>query len=189
MLYWSGHQGIYIGNGEFTHANGSSASNRRNSLIPSQNEPAPTRTDLNTYGAIYTWGTAFPDEPNKIVIDRIIITRTAASQYRIWARMNGYMPNKAEFYPCGVNASGNPLGYDGTTASPVIKSDFTIANMRYMLMDSVTSTSAPTFTYAAAGLGRTYKPAIKLINDAGYRPKGTTIMSDIFEYPATITVN
>jgi beta-lactamase class A len=191
MLYWSGHQGIYIGNGEFTHSNGSSASNRRNSLIPNQVEPAITRTDLNTYGSIYTWGTAFPDEPEKIIVGRLALTRTGTRVFRIVARIDGYVPNRAEFYPCGVNASGNPLGIDGTTANPIVHNINTVANIRYMLFDTIstTSASAPSYTYPAGADGLIYRPAIKFFNETGYRPKGNTITSDVYVYPAALTVN
>jgi|GEM_PF-1055447 len=190
-LYWSGHQGMYIGNGEFVHANGSSGSCRRNSLLPNQNEPAPTRTDLNTYNAIYTWGTAIPDFPNEILVGRLVLTRTGTRAYRIVARIDGYMPSRAEFYPCGVDASGNPLGVDRTTTNPIVHNITTAANMRYMLIDviSTTSTSAPSYTYPADANGVTYRPAIKFINETGYRPNGNTITSDIYVYPENLTVN
>ena len=190
MLYWSGHQGVYIGNGEFVHANGSSASTRRNSLISGQDEPAPTRTDLNTYRSIYTWGTAFPDEPEKIVVGRLVLTNTTGRTYRIVARIDGYVPNRAEFYPCGVDGFGDPLGYDGTTSAPITQDINTPANIRYMLFDVIdtTSGSAPTFAYDAAASGNTYTPAIKFFNETGYRPSGTTISSDIFISPTALTI-
>ncbi|MDR1377780.1 MAG: C40 family peptidase [Synergistaceae bacterium] len=189
MLYWNGHQGIYIGNGEFVHANGGSASCRVNSLIPDRKEPAPTRNDLNTYCSIYTWGTAFPDEPEKIIVDRLILTRTDTMKYRIVARINGYVPNRAEFYPCGVDESGSPLGYDGTTATPIIHEMTTPANVRYMLFDVINTTNnnAPTFMYDVAASGQTYIPAIKFFNETGYRPLGETIVSEIFEMPTTFS--
>jgi cell wall-associated NlpC family hydrolase len=191
MLYWSGHQGVYIGDGEFVHANGSSASHRRDSLIPDKGEPAPTRTDLNTYRAIYTWGTAFPDEPEKIIVRRLILTNTSGRTYRIVARIDGYVPNRAEFYPCGVDVSGNPLGYDRTTNSPVTHPITTPANMRYMLFDVIntTNSNAPTFTYDSAASGQTYTPAIKFFNETGYRPSNTTIVSEIFKMPTTLSPN
>lgn len=185
MLYWSGHQGVYIGDGKYVHSNGSSYNNRMNSLIPDETDPAaPYRSDLGTYGAIYTWGTAFPERPNELIVRRFVATPTAqgSRQFRFYARVDGYTPNRGILYPYGIDSDGTLI-----KGEPV---NLTGSNCRYMLYESQSSTSGnvPSFTYPSTESGNTYYPAVVFINDAGWRPTGETITSDVYVMPVGITV-
>ena len=84
--------------------------------------------------------------------------------------LDGYTPNRAVLYP---------EGKDG----PAVE----IGSTRRMLYDSPKSThrNVPTYFYGASG---SYRPAIVLVNDAGWRPDGKTISSDLVEMAQPIVV-
>lgn len=90
--------------------------------------------------------------------------------YRYYVRADGYTPNRAVLYP---------EGKDG----PAVE----IGSTRRMLYDSPKSThrNVPTYFYGASG---SYRPAIVLVNDAGWRPDGKTISSDLVEMAQPIVV-
>ena len=87
-----------------------------------------------------------------------------------YVRADGYTPNRAVLYP---------EGKDG----PAVE----IGSTRRMLYDSPKSThrNVPTYFYGASG---SYRPAIVLVNDAGWRPDGKTISSDLVEMAQSIVV-
>ena len=174
LLYWEGHEGVYLGEGRYVHSNGLSFNTRINSLIAG--DPF-YRDDLAHPSAVYAWGTAFPAEPDKLIVRRLIATPITSGDekgwYRFYAKVDGYTPNRAILYPEGAASSDISISVDNP------------ANMLYGGPDS-TSSSIPTWRYTAPG---TYAPAIVFINDTGWRPEGKTISSDVFTTTQPITIS
>ncbi len=164
LIYWSGHVALYLGDGKYIHSNGKSFGTVINSLLP---DDPDYREDLAKPSTIYTWGTAFPDNPDKLIIrDFYALPFTSddgRSGYRFYVRADGYAPTRVILYP---------EGKDG----PFIE----INAPRRMLYDSLVSEhkDVPVYFYSKPG---EYRPAVLLVNDSGYRPSGETISSDIFE--------
>ena len=170
LIFWGGHVGFYLGNGKYAHANGSSYDTRINSLLPGDPD---YREDLARPSAVYAWGTAYPEEPKAIVVRDFYALPFVSGDvtgYRYYVRADGYTPNRAVLYP---------EGKDG----PAVE----IGSTRRMLYDSPKSThrNVPTYFYGASG---SYRPAIVLVNDAGWRPDGKTISSDLVEMAQPIVV-
>lgn len=170
LVFWGGHVGFYVGNGKYIHSNGSSFNTRVNSLISGDED---FRADLAKPSAIYTWGTAFPAEPNRLVVRRFYaLPFTSGDQtgYRFYARADGYAPNRAILYP---------EGKDG----PAIE----VGRTRRMLYDNPASEhkDVPVYFYPKPG---SYRPTLVLVNDEGYRPEGKTISSDLAEMTEPIAV-
>ena len=171
LIYWSGHVAFYLGDGKYIHSNGKSFGVVINSLLP---DDPDYREDLAKPSAIYTWGTAFPDEPDKLIVRdfyaRPFTADDGRTGWRFYVRADGYAPNRAVLYP---------EGRDGPSVE--------IAAPRRMMYDSSTSEhkDVPVYFYSKPG---DYRPAVLLVNDEGYRPSGETISSDIFEMREPITV-
>ena len=170
LIFWSGHVGLYLGDGKYVHANGSSYDTRIDSLLPGDPE---YREDLARPSAIYAWGTAYPERPEEIVVKDFYALPFVSGDvtgYRYYVRADGYTPNRAVLYP---------EGRDG----PALE----IARTRRMLYDSPKSThrDVPVHFYGKPG---SYRPAIVLVNDTGWRPGGRTISSDIVEMASPIVV-
>ncbi len=172
-IHWSGHVGIYIGNGKFIHANGSDFNTTVASLISGDEG---YREDLGRPSTINTFGTAFPDEPEKLTVKEFYATPFTSGDitgYRFYVRVEGYAPTKAVIYP---------EGKDQTDSAIILNEGVEISRFVYSARNSE---KAPSYFYSKPGK---YKPAVQLINDEGFRPSGKIISSDIFEMPETIEV-
>lgn len=159
LIYWEGHQGIYIGEGRYIHANAGSFDTRINSLIEGDWN---YRADLATPQSIYTWGSAFPQEPQTLGIPQFRAVSIGANTYRFYAKAEGYTPNRGRLYPEGKGPK-----------KPVIE----LSQLDYMLYESPRSTHAsiPTYRYPKGG---TYYPVLELINDQGWNPTGKMIIGE-----------
>lgn len=159
LIYWEGHQGIYLGNGKYVHANGSSFDTRINSLFVGDPD---YRADLGTPSSIYTWGTAFPESPNQLIVKQFRAEKMGKDEYRFYGKIDGYTPNRGILYPEGKGAG---------------KPQIAIPDPEYMLYEDPTSTHAkvPIYRYTKPG---TYYPVIEWINDQGWRPKGQTMIGE-----------
>ena len=172
LVYWSGHVAFYLGEGKYLHSNGKSYSTVVNSLLP---DDPDYREDLAKPSAIFTWGTAFPDKPNELIVRKFYALPFTADDgrtgYRFYVRADGYAPNRAVLYP---------EGKDGPA--------FEVPATRRMMYDSPKSEhkDVPVYFYSKPG---EYKPAILLVNDGGYRPNGATIPSGVVEMSETIKVD
>ena len=168
-IHFSGHVGMYIGNGKFIHANGTDFSTVISSLIPGDED---YRSDLGRPSAINTFGTVFPDEPEKLTVKEFYATPFTSGDktgYRFYVRAEGYTPNKAILYP---------EGFENQDKAIIISDDFDLWRFVYSARDSEL---APAYFYTTPGK---YKPAVQLINDEGYRPSPEKIISsEIFEMP------
>lgn len=170
LIFWSGHVGVYLGDGKYVHANGSSYDTRVNSLLSGD---ADYREDLARPSAVYAWGTAYPERPGEIVIKDFYALPFVSGDvtgYRFYVRADGYTPNRAILYPEGKGG-------------PTVE----VSRTRRMLYDSPKSThrDVPTYFYGASGSCR---PAVVLVNDAGWRPDGKTVSSDLFEMAQPLVV-
>lgn len=170
LIFWNGHVGLYLGDGRYIHANGASYDTRINSLLPGTPD---YREDLARPSAIYAWGTAYPERPEEIVVRdfyALPFVSEDVTGYRFYVRADGYAPNRAILYP---------EGRDG----PAVE----IGRTRRMLYDAPKSThkDVPTYFYTKPG---SYRPAIVLVNDAGWRPDGKTIDSGLVEMARPIVV-
>lgn len=147
MLYWPGHQGIYLGDGKYLHANAKSYAVAVNSLVKGDEE---YREDHSIPGAILTWGTAFPSFPDKIVVREFVAVPIESKKggYRFFARMNGYAPTTAIIYPEGMGEGRPAIVVDNP------------AQMVGGPMES-DNAGAPEYTYSKPG---TYYPAVTLTN-------------------------
>ena len=173
-IHWSGHVGMYLGNGKFIHANGRDFSTVINSMISGDED---YREDLARPSAINTFGTVFPDNPEKLEIKEFYsapFTSGDKTGYRFYVRVDGYAPNRAVIYPEGI---------EHKEISMTISEDIALWRFVYSARDSE---YAPNYFYENPGK---YKPAVQLINDEGYRPSGKTISTDIFEMKEYIIVN
>lgn len=170
LIYWKGHMGVYVGEGKYIHANATSFDARVNSLLEGD---AEYRADLAAPKAVHTWGTAYPAEPDRLIVRRLEAEPAGGErEFRFHARADGYAPTRAVLYPEG-EGKGKP-------ALP-------IADPRRMLYDDPDSDHAdvPRHRYAAPGR---YRSALVLINDAGWRPGGKDIVSDVFVMPEELVV-
>ncbi|MBQ7217747.1 MAG: C40 family peptidase [Synergistaceae bacterium] len=161
-IHFSGHVGMYLGDGKFIHANGKDFSTTIASLISGDEG---FREDIARPSAINTFGTAFPDEPEKLSVKEFYAVPFESEDrtgYRFYVRAEGYAPNRAVLYP---------EGEDGTAIE--ISEDIALWRFVYSGRDS---DKAPAYFYTREG---EYTPAVELINDKGYRPSGKTIRSGI----------
>ena len=161
-IHFSGHVGMYLGDGKFIHANGRDFSTTLASLISGDDG---FREDIARPSAINTFGTAFPDEPEKLTVKEFYAVQFESADrtgYRFYVRAEGYAPNMAVLYP---------EGEDGTAI--VISDDIALFRFVYSGRDSE---AAPAYFYSKPG---EYTPAVELINDKGYRPSGKTIRSGV----------
>ena len=168
LIYWEGHQGIYLGEGKYIHANGLSFDTRINSFYESDPE---YRADLAKPSQVYTWGTAYPERPNELIIREFRAQKIGAATYRFYGKVDGYTPNQGILYPEG-KGEGKPK--------------IVIDNLAYMLFDDPQSahSSIPTYTYQRRG---SYSPVLELINDAGWRPEGLAIRGEkMMESPIVV---
>ncbi|MBQ7543972.1 MAG: C40 family peptidase [Synergistaceae bacterium] len=162
LIHWSGHVGMYLGEGKFIHANGRDFSTTIASLISGDEG---YREDIARPSTINTFGTAFPDEPDKLTVREFYALPCELGNitgYRFYVRADGYAPNRAVLYP---------EGKDGPAI--VISEDIDVWRFVYSGRDS---DKAPAYFYSKPG---EYTPAVELINDEGYRPSGKTITSGI----------
>lgn len=159
FIYWEGHQGIYLGNGKYIHANGSSFDTRINSLIAGDPD---YRADLGTPSSIYAWGTAFPEYPAQLIVRQFRAENIGVNEYRFYGKVDGYTPNRGILYPEG-KGEGKP--------------QIAIEDPEYMLYENPksTSTKVPVYRYTKPG---TYYPVIEWINDKGWRPEEKTIIGE-----------
>ena len=172
-IHWSGHVGMYLGEGKFIHANGRDFSTVISSMISGTEN---YREDLARPSAINTFGTVFPDNPEKLTVKEFYALPFISGDktgYRFYVRAEGYAPDKAIIYP---------EGKDREDCAIIISDDYDLWRFVYSGRDS---DKAPEYFYDAPG---TYKPAVKLINEKGYRPSGKTISTDIFEMPGNILI-
>lgn len=174
LLYWSGHQGVYLGDGRYIHSNGLSFNTRINSLIAG--DPI-YRDDLAHPSAVYAWGTAFPNKPDELIVRRLTATPVASGDekgwYRFHAKADGYAPTRAILYPEGAASPDIAIVVDNP------------ANMLYGAPDS-TAPSIPAYRYTTPG---SRKPAIVFVNETGWRPRGRVISSDVFTAAQAITIS
>lgn len=170
LIYWQGHEGIYLGDGKYVHANATSYDVRVNSLVAGD---ADYREDLADPAAILAWGTAYPAEPGKLIVKELrAVADGEKGRYRFYAKAEGYAPTSGILYPEGVG-EGKPA--------------IAIANPRYMLYDDAASEheAVPRHRYAAPGA---YRPAIVLVNETGWRPNGESMRSEVFAMPGEVVV-
>ncbi len=178
LIYWSGHMAVYLGGGKYVHANGTSYDVRVNSLLEGE---ADYREDLGKPEKVFAWGTAWPAEPERLVVKEFRAVQVAVNKnakegvkekdtvqdgrvYRFYAKASGYTPTRAVVYPEGIGAD-----------KPKIETN----NPRFMLYDAPDSAhdAVPRYRYAQPGV---YKPALELVNDTGWRPDGKEIRSEVF---------
>lgn len=159
LIYWDGHQGIYLGNGKYIHANGSSFDTRINSLFAGDPD---YRADLGTPSSIYAWGTAFPEYPDQLIVKQFRAEKIGTNEYRFYGKVDGYTPNRGILYP-----EGKGMG----------KPQIAIEDPEYMLYEDPKSANAkvPVYRYTKPG---TYYPVIEWINDQGWRPEGQIIRGE-----------
>ena len=171
-IHFSGHVGMYLGNGKFIHANGSDFSTTIASLISGDEG---YREDIARPSEINTFGTAFPDEPEKLTVREFYAlpcTLGNITGYRFYVRADGYAPNRAVLYPEGRDGPAIVLSED--------------ADMWRFVYSGRDSDKAPAYFYSKPG---EYTPAVELINDEGYRPSGRTITSGIVEMSEPLKVD
>ena len=164
-IHWSGHVGLYLGEGKFIHANGKDFSTKIASLISGDED---YREDLASPSVINTFGTAFPDEPEKLSVKEFYARSFVSGDeigYRFYVRAEGYAPSKAILYPEGISSD----------VKIIISDDVKLWRFVYSARDSE---YAPEYFYSKPGK---YKPAVELINEEGYRPSGKIISSGIYE--------
>ncbi len=180
LLYWSGHMGVYLGEGKYVHANGTSYNVRVNSLIEGETD---YREDLGLAEKVLAWGTAWPAEPERLVVKEFRAAKEEVKKdekdgakeeakgtvqdgrvYRFYAKAAGYAPTRAVVYPEGYG-EGKPK--------------LETANPRFMLYDAPDSAhdAVPRYRYEKPGV---YRPALELVNNTGWRPGGKEIRSEVF---------
>ncbi|MBQ7594096.1 MAG: C40 family peptidase, partial [Synergistaceae bacterium] len=171
-IHWAGHVGLYLGNGKFIHANGRDFSTTIASLISGDEN---YREDIARPSSINTFGTVYPDEPEKLSVKEFY-TRSFTSGdkvgYRFYVRAEGYAPSRAILYPEGLSSD----------AVIEISNDVKLWRFVYSARDTE---RAPEYFYAKPGK---YTPAVELINETGYRPSGKTITSGIYEMKELLNV-
>ncbi len=164
-IHFSGHVGMYLGEGKFIHANGSDFSTTIASLISSDEN---YRADIARPSEINTFGTVFPDEPEKLSVkDFYARSFTSGDKvgYRFYVRAEGYTPSRAILYP------------EGLSSDVIIEISNDVKLWRFVYSGRDTE-RAPEYFYTKPGK---YTPAVELINETGYRPSGKTITSGIYE--------
>ena len=171
-IHFSGHVGMYLGGGKFIHANGSDFSTTIASLISSDKD---YREDIARPSEINTFGTVFPDEPEKLSIkDFYARSFTSGDKvgYRFYVRAEGYTPSKAILYP------------EGLSSDAIIEISNDVKLWRFVYSGRDTE-RAPEYFYTKPGK---YTPAVELINETGYRPSGKIITSGIYEMNEALNV-
>lgn len=171
-IHFSGHVGMYLGGGKFIHANGKDFSTTIASLISGDEG---YREDIARPSAINTFATAFPDEPEKLSVKDFYampFTEDGKIGYRFYVRAEGYGPSMAVLYPEGIDSD----------VQIVISDDVALWRFVYSGRDTE---RAPAYFYPKPGK---YRPAVRLINEEGYRPSGKTISSEVFIMKEDINV-
>ena len=170
-IHWNGHVGMYLGGGKYLHANAKDFKAVINSLISSD---ADFREDLADIQAINTFATAFPEEPDKLIIKEFYADKFLESGdeagYRFYVRVDGYAPSEAVIYPEGI---------DSPECKIVISDDRAV--WRFVYSDRH-SDKAPEYIYSKSGI---YKPAVQLFNNLNNK----NISSDVYEMAAPIMIN
>ena len=171
-IHFSGHVGMYLGGGKFIHANGSDFSTTIASLISGDEG---YRGDIARPSEINTFGTVFPDEPEKLTVREFwarSFTSGDQTGWRFYVRADGYAPNRAVIYP------------EGLDSEKVIELSKDVPLFRFVY-SARDSEKAPAYFYDKPGR---YRPAVRLINDEGFRPSGKTISSEVFVMPEPLNV-
>ena len=174
LIHWSGHVGIYLGGGKYIHANGKDFKAVINSLISGDED---FREDLAAVSAINTFSTAYPDEPDKLIIKEFYIKEFLSGDktgYRFYVRADGYAPDKAIIYPEGLDSQDCKIILDNER------------DVERLVYSDRKSEKAPFYIYSRPG---NYKPAVKLFNVNGYKKlnnKAEIISSDICELELNI---
>lgn len=170
LIYWKDHQGIYIGEGKYIHANTDTFTVHINSLLK---DDADFRENLAVPGALLVWGTPYPEKPECLTVRRFIAVPTdGKGEYRFFARLDGYAPTSAILFPEGEGEG-----------KPAIVID-TPGEMVYGAIDA-TNMQAPAYCYEKPGI---YYPAIVFSNMEGWRPRGQAISSGVAVLESPITV-
>lgn len=184
QLYWSGHEGVYLGKGKYIHANGSTYSVSINSLIPTDPD---FRDDLGKISSIYTWGTPYPQDNGtaiKVVKAQASKNGSAISKkFFFTAKIDGYAPTKIILWPFG---RGHAISGDVTEIKSASKTSEGAA--RYTLYDNYSSTNsnAMSYEYKNVASGTKFTPEIQFVNEkgqGGYFPdeiSANAISSDIY---------
>lgn len=163
LLFWPGHTGMYLGNGKYIHSNGRTFDTCVNSLL--KDDP-DYRNDLATTQTLVSFGTAFPSAPGQLLVKELWAEpgeRDGKKGWFIRVRAQGYAPTKVLIYPKGADKPDDCIVVDAP---------------RRMCLEKRGSThkALPFVTYDEEG---SYRPAVKLINDAGWLPGGKPIESDV----------
>ena len=169
LIYWEGHQAVYLGEGKFIHANATSNNVRINSLIEGDNDYLP---ELGNPANVLAWGTAFPKEPDRLIVKGLrALPGEAPRTYRFQARVDGYTPTAAILYPEGAGEGKPSLDVDpgcllyGGLLSEQFK--------------------PPEYRYSAPG---TYYPAVEFRNQTGWLPGGAPLASGVFVMKEPVVV-
>ncbi|MBQ6908988.1 MAG: C40 family peptidase [Synergistaceae bacterium] len=168
LIHWSGHVGMYLGEGKYIHANGKDFKAVINSLISGDED---FREDLANINSINTFGTAFPDEPDKLTIKEFYTEKFLSGDEtgcRFYVRVDGYAPDKAIIYPEGLANQDCKIILDDER------------DIYRLVYSDRKSDKAPFYIYSRPG---NYKPAVKLFNINGYKLNNFNkiISSDICE--------
>lgn len=170
IIYWEGHQALYLGDGKYIHATIRPHCVRVDLLF--RGDPS-YRADHGGPEAILTWGTVYPQAPEALTVRRFVaLPADEKGSYRFFARLDGYAPTRAVLYPEG-EGEGKPVL---EIADP--------AGMVYGVM-APENAAAPLYRYATPGK---YYPAVRFVNDSGWLPGATAIDTDVFVMTETVVV-
>lgn len=170
LLYWQGHQGVYLGNGKYIHANATAYSVTVNSLFRNDPDYEP---ELAKSGAVLTWGTAYPKEPEKLIVRQFVALPTGEpGRFRFYARLDGYAPTTAVLYPEGVGEGKPGIVVDNP------------GDMVYGPLGGQ-GKNVPAHTYAGKGK---YHPVVEFTNADGWLPAGAAIATGRVRMAAPVVI-
>ncbi len=169
LIYWRGHQAVYLGDGKYLHANATGYRVEINSLLGGDEGYRP---ELANPAAILAWGTAYPERPDSLRVHSLAALPDGTRAYRFYARLEGFAPTRAVLYPEGAGEGKPALAIDNPGA--MLFSD-----------PETESEKLPRHQYPAPGA---YRPAVLFVNDGGWRPDAKTIESGLFVMPEPLVV-
>lgn len=171
LLYWDGHQGVYIGEGKYIHADATSHRANVNSLFAGDPD---FLEKLAEPGKLLACGTVYPDEPGRLTVRALFAQpdENDPDAYYFYARADGYAPTEAVLYPEG-EGEGRPA--------------LAVGNPGSMLYGSTDPEFRGAPRYRYPGPGR-YRPAVRFVNRTGWLPDGGEIASQLFVMPDELTV-
>lgn len=170
LIYWQGHQAVYLGEGKYIHANASTYAVSVHSFFKGDPD---FNAELAKPGAVLTWGTAYPNKPEKLTVRQFIALSSAEpGRYRFYARLDGYAPTTAVLYPEGKGEGKPSILIDDP------------AEMVYGLM-GVEGKNIPAHTYAAPGK---YYPVIEFTNANGWLPEGKPLTTGPVRMAVPVTI-